>query len=406
MLALSYIKSVPRYLLVRTLAPKLPQISTSSLSSLKLGNVTPPTLPGKEWIRINTRLSGICGSDISTIKAKGSFYLSPFVSFPFVLGHEVVGTVSEVGSSVSKIAVGERVVIEPNLSCQVRGISSLCPQCQKGNYGNCENVTLGDIAPGLQTGYCQTTGGGWSSELVAHQLQVHVVPDKLSDEEAVLIEPFSCAIHGVLKANLQGDETVMVMGCGVIGLLTIAAMRALGYKCRVLAIAKYPHQEELAQVLGANQVFRYSKNIHQEISTFLKSKIFQPDLGKPVLASGVDCTFDCVATSNSIDDSLRLTRANGKVVLVGMPAVPKGIDWTAMWYKELQIIGAYTYGTEIYQGEKIRTFTLALRLMEQQDGLLKSLITGYYKLQDYRQAMKTAMNSKQSKSIKTVFDLR
>mgnify|MGYP002777018075 CR=1 FL=1 len=405
MLALSYIKSVPRYLLIRALAPSLPQISTSFLSSLQLKKVTTPTLPGKEWIRINTHLSGICGSDIATIQAKGSFYLSPFVSFPFVFGHEVVGTVSQVGTEVLSTQVGERVVIEPNLSCEVRGISS-CPQCQKGNYGNCENVTLGDIAPGLQTGYCQTTGGGWSSELVAHQLQVHRVPDKLSDEEAVLIEPFSCAIHGVLKANLQGDETVMVIGCGVIGLLTIAAIRALGYKSRVLAIAKYPHQEELAQVLGADYVFRYSKNIHQEISKFLDSKIYQPDLGKPVLASGVDCTFDCVATSNSIDDSLRFTRANGKVVLVGMPAIPEGIDWTAMWYKELQIIGAYTYGTEIYQGEKIRTFTLALRLMEQQDGLLKSLITGHYKLQDYRQALKAAMNSKQSKSIKTVFDLR
>jgi L-iditol 2-dehydrogenase len=405
MLAISYIKSVPLYLLVRALAPKFPQISTSFLSSLQLGKVTPPTLPGKEWIRINTRLSGICGSDISTIKAKGSFYLSPFVSFPFVLGHEVVGTVSEVGSSVSKIQVGERVVIEPNLSCEVRGIFS-CPQCQKGNYGNCENVTLGDIAPGLQTGYCQTTGGGWSSELVAHQSQVHRVPDKLSDEEAVLIEPFSCAIHGVLKANLQGDETIIVIGCGVIGLLTIAAIRALGYKSRVLAIAKYPHQEELAQILGADYVFRYSKNIHQDISTFLDTKIFQPNFGKPVLASGVDCTFDCVATSNSIDDSFRLTRANGKVVLVGMPAIPQGIDWTAMWYKELQIIGAYTCSTEIYQGEKIRTFTLALRLMKQQDGLLKGLVTGHYKLQDYRQALKSAMNSKQSKSIKAVFDLR
>lgn len=405
MLAIRYQKNIPRYLLVRSLSNYFPQISTSFLSCLQVVETPFSRLPSPEWIRINPIVSGICGSDISVIQAKGSFYFSPFVSFPFVPGHEVVGTVSEVGSAVEDIAIGERVVIEPNLSCHTRGISPSCSQCAQKNYGHCENVRKGRLAAGLQTGYCQSTGGGWSTSLVAHKSQVHRVPQNLSDDEAVLIEPFSCAIHGVLKANLKDEQTVIVLGCGSIRLLTIAAIRALGYKCRILAIAKYPHQANLAQTLGANQIFYPDKQLYGYISTALNTSILQPDMGKPVLLGGADCTFDCVGSSSTIDDAMRFTRPQGRMVLVGMPGIPKNVDWTSMWHKELQIFGAYTYGTETYQGEHIQTFTLALKLMQKQNGILRHLITGRYKLPEYRQALYAAMNPGDTKSIKTIFTI-
>ena len=90
---------------------------------------------------------------------KGSPYFSPFTSTPFVLGHEIVGDIAEIGDAVDGFPVGTRVVIEPALSCKVRGISPECPQCRNTHFANCENITKGNISAGIQTGYCRDTGG-------------------------------------------------------------------------------------------------------------------------------------------------------------------------------------------------------------------------------------------------------
>src|SRR5262249_25281114 len=157
-----------------------------------------PKLPNAAWVRVKPILSGICGSDLATITASGSPFFAPLTSFPFTFGHEVVGAVEEVGAEVRSVQVGERVVIEPVLHCGVRGIDPPCEPCSRGNYGNCTNVCAGVISPGVQTGYCRETGGGWSSSLVAHEIQLHRVPNGVADKAAVLTEPFSCVLHSVL----------------------------------------------------------------------------------------------------------------------------------------------------------------------------------------------------------------
>jgi threonine dehydrogenase-like Zn-dependent dehydrogenase len=406
MLALRYIKSIPRYLMVRSLSPLWSEVSTSPFSCLQLIDMPPPELPAPDWVQVQPRLSGICGSDLSLLQAKGSTYFTPFVSTPFVVGHEVVGTVSAIGTAIAGVKVGDRVVVEPNLSCRVRGVTPICRACEAGHTGNCENVACGCLGAGIQTGFCASTGGGWSSALVAHQSQIHIVPDSLSDETAVLIEPFSCALHSVLQADLSQVKTGLVIGCGVIGLLTIAALRSIGYEGHLIAIARYPHQAEMAELLGADQILSGGKDLYDKICQITGAKPYQPELGKPVLLGGVDCTFDCVASSKTLDDALRLTRARGQVVLVGMPSIPKGIDWTTIWHQELQVIGTYTYGTETYEGQVISTFDLAIRLLEKYGDRIQNLVTGLYRLTDYQTALQVAMNPKRSKAIKTVFDLR
>jgi threonine dehydrogenase-like Zn-dependent dehydrogenase len=118
---------------------------------LHLGDVPEPELPARDWVRVSPTLSGICGSDLSAIGGHASLYLDPLTSYPFVPGHEVVGTLGD----------GSRVVIEPALGCKVRGIEPPCPRCAEGRPGLCYNVTEGPIEVGLQTGYCADTGGGW-----------------------------------------------------------------------------------------------------------------------------------------------------------------------------------------------------------------------------------------------------
>ncbi|MBS7288214.1 MAG: alcohol dehydrogenase catalytic domain-containing protein, partial [Candidatus Freyarchaeota archaeon] len=181
------------------------------LSMVSFRNDYPePELPGPEWVKVRSRLSGICGSDIRLITLAESMYLYPLTSFPLVLGHEVVGIVEEVGRDVKGVKEGDRVVLDNVLSCRVRGVREPCPSCREGRYSICHNFDRGDISPGIFTGFCRDTGGAWSDYFVAHEFQLFRVPDGVSDEEAVFAEPFAVSLHAVLKSFPREEETVAV----------------------------------------------------------------------------------------------------------------------------------------------------------------------------------------------------
>src|SRR5918995_5292148 len=252
MLALRYRKSVPRYLLMRAGAKRIKNQETSRFSPLQLEKIPAPGLPTPEWVRVRPLLSGICGSDLGTLSSENSPYFSPITSPPFVMGHEVVGEVAEANSG---FRAGERVVLEPALGCRVRGIDPPCPYCASGRHALCLNVAKGDISPGIQTGFCHDTGGGWTRDtLAAHPSQLHRVPEVVTDEAAVAIEPLACAVHAALGAAPAPDDTALVIGAGSVGLFTVAALRRLTDAGRIICVAKHERQREAALRLGANEV--------------------------------------------------------------------------------------------------------------------------------------------------------
>jgi len=408
MKALQYRRSIPRYVLLKLLGPRCRGLYTSRAAPLSLRDVPEPRLPNDQWVRIAPTLAGICGSDLATLCAKGSPYLAPVTSLPFVMGHELVGRVSEIGSAVNDVAVGDRVVLHPALGCKARGIDPPCDACAEGRDALCRNVTRGDIAKGIQTGYCRDTGGAFSSSLVAHHSQVYRVPDEISDTAAVLIEPFACALHAALRVSLTEKDTALVLGCGVIGLLTIAALRASGCKARIVAAAKHEHQKEQALNLGADELLDARGSTRSRYATWAKAldaEVLDPELGKPTVIGGASATFDCVASSQTIDDGLRFTRSAGTFVLVGMPAIPSGVDWTPLWFKELTVCAAYAYGPECCASGTRETFEMAIDLVSQWAPKLEPLVGDPYSLEDYRAAFRAALNTGQSKAIKTVFRL-
>jgi threonine dehydrogenase-like Zn-dependent dehydrogenase len=406
LLALQCVKSVPAWLLLKALGHRFPSLATGPYALLRLRDVEPPRLPNARWVRVRPVLSGICGSDLASIAAEGSPFFAPLTSFPFTFGHEVVGVVEEVGGDVRSARAGDRVVVEPALHCGVRGIEPTCAACREGQYGNCVNVTKGDISAGVQTGYCRDTGGGWSASLVAHEMQIHEVPDGLTDDAAVMVEPFSCALHGVLSATPQAADTVLVLGCGTMGLLTIAALRAIDAPCRIIALAKHPHQQELAKQLGAHEILPSGRGQDDALCQRSGATLHQPEIGRPTVLGGFDLVFDCVGSPRSLDDALRFTRARGRTVLVGMPAIPKTVDWTTIWYKELNVRGVYAYGVEDFHGERAKTFELALRFLREGKIDLRPLVTHRFALADYKRAIQTALATGPNRSIKTVFELR
>src|SRR5207247_1293847 len=135
-------------------------------------------------------------------------------------------------------------------------------------------------------------------------------------------------------------QTALVLGCGTIGLLTIAALRRLFPRISIVASARYAHQERLALSLGADVVWGRTANLYQETCRLTGAQLLRPELGKPVVIGGMDLVFDCVGSSSTVDDALRLCRSQGTVALVGMPAELNRVDGTPLWYKELRLQGA------------------------------------------------------------------
>ena len=405
MIALQYRKSVPRYIWVRLLGGRYPRMVSGPGGFLRLTQVPEPKLPNGSWARVRPEISGICGSDVATVAGQTSIYLSAFTSFPFVPGHEVVGRVIETGAAVTTVNVGDKVVLEPALGCSVRGFHDLCRPCQGGHYANCERVTEGDISAGIQTGYCHDTGGGWGSELVSHESQLHRVPNGVSDEAAVMTEPLSCAVHGVLEARIPEESNVLVVGCGTIGLLTIAALRALAPTCTVIAIAKYPHQQELARLLGAGHVLETGQKGYERLAQLCGATLHSLALGKPAVLGGFDVTFECTGSAGGVEDAIRWTRSQGQLVITGMPAANK-IDLAPLWYQELRVNGSYAYSMETNGQGKVKTFRLALDMLSQNGwgDRLADLVRHHYRLKDYRHAIATAMRPGRTGAVKTVFD--
>src|SRR4029453_1542020 len=190
MKAIRYNFSIPNYLAVRA-ADKLPLpiLDSGRIPGLSEIETSPLPLPGPDWLRLKPRLCGVCGSDISMLKNTSSPAMSPFVSFPVVPGHEIVADVVEVGAA-ARSAVGQRVVVNPLISCEMRGLVP-CRSCASGEPGLCTSMAEGNLAPGMLLGFCRDLPGGWSEELVVHRSQVFAVPEALSDATAVLVEPFS-----------------------------------------------------------------------------------------------------------------------------------------------------------------------------------------------------------------------
>jgi threonine dehydrogenase-like Zn-dependent dehydrogenase len=383
------VRSIPSYAIVRASGGR-PDVATSALSMLHLGDVAEPELPARNWVRVMPTLSGICGSDLAAIGGHASLYLDPLTSYPFVPGHEVVGTLED----------GSRVVIEPALGCAVRGIEPPCARCAEGRPGLCYNVTEGPIEVGLQTGYCADTGGGWGEVLVAHPSQLHAVPESLSDEAAVLIEPFACCVHAALRGGAGKDDIVVVSGAGTIGLLTVAAIKLFTPPRRLIAIAKHPTQRDLARKLGADQVITPSE-VFQRVR-FATGARRLDGMNRSLLLGGADITFECVGRTDSLNDAVRFTREGGTVVVVGMPGEEK-VDWAPIWQRELTVMGAYAYGAEPKKKGK-RTFQLALEAAPELH--LETLTGPLFGLGEYRDAIAYAMSAGKLGAVKVAFDLR
>ncbi|MCY3663968.1 MAG: zinc-binding dehydrogenase [bacterium] len=370
------------------LTTRLTETAAPRLAPLRLADLDPPSLPGAGWHTVRPRLSGICGSDLALLKGRTSRYFEALASMPFVLGHEVVGDLDD----------GRRVVIDAVLGHAARGEPPPHAGAAPADGNDYGHLTAGPLGAGLQTGSCKRTGGGWSTEFVAHDSQLHEVPEDLSDEAAVMVEPAASAIHAALRAEVAEGDTVVVIGGGPIGLCAIAALRLGSAAERIIAAVKYDEQQQLATRLGADLVVKPNE-IRRAVRRVVGCR-----MTGDLLSGGADITVDAVGSPGSLADAVAVTRPRGSVVLCGMPG-PGRIDLAPVWHREVALLGAYTYGTEhLADGTSAHTFDMAFELVRSER--LEELVSATYRLEDYAAALRHADQAGRRGSIKIAFDLR
>lgn len=398
MKAIYFDKHIPKVLATKALRRVWPGVVWSPLSPSGVQEIPDPELPGPRWLRVRNRQCGICATDLSLLYVKADPRISP-AALPgldrIYLGHEAVGEVIETGAEVERFKPGDRVVIEarpaasPN--CFTQGIEPPCRHCAAGDTRLCENGSLGQGPAGA--------GSGWADRYTAHESELWPVPDDINDDQASLIEPMAVAVHGVLRRLPQPGDRVLVLGAGIIGLLTLQALKALAPEAKVAVLAKYSHQGQAAERLGADEIIGPIGDPYTKIARVTGAKHYQAMLNRGMLLGGFEVVYDCVGSSFTVMDSLRWTRAGGAVVVLGISLELLKFDATPIWFQEVDLIGSKTFGIEHIDGRQLHTFDLVIEML--QEGALtdQGLITHRFPFSDYRKAIDTATN-KRTGSIK------
>jgi threonine dehydrogenase-like Zn-dependent dehydrogenase len=392
MRAITFHISTPKWFLCKALGRFARSVYWGRASTLRLRDVPEPPLPGDDWVRVRPRLGGICGSDVGLILLKNppDSFAKNLVIEPVVLGHENVGEVIERGPAARDVPEGLRVNVDPVLACAARGLP-LCPSCRDGQFCACWNQATAGEHLGFSVGHSGAVGGSWAESFLAHTSQLVPVPAGLSDEQAVLVDPLSAGVHAVCRRPpTDADQDVLVFGCGIIGLAVIAFLRAWGFKGHLLAIARYAHQKSLALHLGADEVWDRADltgaDYFQRLAERYDLRIVRGDWGRPLLMGGVDLIYDAVGGRSTVEDSLRLVRPQGTVVLVGM-GHPRWVDWDPVPHKQLNLVGSHGRGIEHWRGERRHTYRVVQDLMTEGVFPADRLLTHVFPLEDYATAL-------------------
>jgi 2-desacetyl-2-hydroxyethyl bacteriochlorophyllide A dehydrogenase len=266
--------------------------------------------PGPDDVRVRVSAAGLCGTDYSIWSGARP------VQYPRVMGHEFVGRVTALGERVDRLAIGDRVVVEPNYSC------GRCPLCLEGN----KNLCLSRITIGIQV------NGGFTEELCVPARLGWKIPDAVTELDAMQTEPLAVVVRAVDRGMPRAGESAAVVGVGNLGLLAVQVLRARG--TRVLAIARRPERLALARTLGADAVHATADGPLDAAARAFSGR------------EGVDLVVETAGTPDAVSHALALVRPGGRVVLTGLPHDPTPVAFFSVVQREVTITGSMIYQDE------------------------------------------------------------
>lgn len=413
MMALTYNPGVVRWMLCKGIGSLWRGVYWSGLSALRYREIPVPELPTDQWVRLRTLLGGICGTDLALIlqRSHPATVLRSLTSFPVILGHENVAVIDQVGAAVADWQVGQRVCVEPAISCAARGIEPPCPPCGQGWFSLCENVSGRsggrELPQGTMVGLNNFTSGSWAPFFVAHHSQLHAVPEGVDDRTAVLVDPVACSLHAVLRRIPRPDERVVVVGGGIIGLGIVACLRALGCQNDVTALVRHGHQADAMRAAGAGRVLLSPRGgslaeRYDQVAAAAGGRRIAALFGHQTLLGGFDVAYDCIGTGRSLTDCMNFVRARGTVVEVGTTQIGI-VDATSLWMSELTVLGAYGRQIERHGGDTLHTYELVFQLINAGRLDLRGWLSHTYPPRAYRRALADLACRAKAPIIKAAF---
>ncbi len=390
-------------------APRL--LQNLAGTPMALQDVDEPRLFGPDWAVLQTRLAGICGSDskqalLDFDSESGDNPMSAFISFPQVLGHEVVATVVEAGPE-SDLEVGRRVVLNPWLSCGPRGIDPPCPACVAGDYSLCWNFNDGRLTPGIHSGNSSDATGGFAERLPAHRMMAIPVPDDVADEVAVLADPFAVSLHAITRNPPPAGGRALVYGAGALGTTAGAILAALYPTVEVGVVARFPQQAALAERRG-QAVFAPEPRAElvEALADWSGGVLRHPWEGLPVTHPGhIDVVYDTVGAPETVEVGLRVLAERGTLVQLGVSS-PARFEWTPWYFKELRLVGSTAFGIEEVEGVRKHGIEHYLDLVQAGRIDLDGMLTHTFRLEQWREALTALADQGTSGALKVAFDFR
>ncbi len=372
------------------------RVFVSRFAPVRIEDVEEPPLPAADWIRVNTTFSGLCGSDVKQILLNGSRDnpLTALVSFPHVLGHEVVGRRAD---------TGERVVLNPWLSCVPRGIYPPCEACRQGRYPWCRNFRSGDLPVSIHLGNCAAASGAHAERFAAHPAQLFAIPGGVSDEAAVLADPVSVSLRSILLAPPQNGQAVLVYGSGTLAFAAIALLRHLYPGTEVWAAARPGTRAGLASTLGAHAVLStVPDELVAEVAGRVGTTPLRPWSNRDWLQDGPAIVYDTIGSTETVETSLRLLKTGGTLIVSGVEP-PKRFEWTPLYFKELRVIGSNGFGIEEVNGVAKHAMEHYFDFVSQ--GLdLTPVITHRFPLDRWDEAVLTLKNARNTGAVKVLLE--
>jgi threonine dehydrogenase-like Zn-dependent dehydrogenase len=370
-----------------------------------------------DWVVVEPRLVGICGSDAKQILLdfgdnEADNAMSAFCSFPQVLGHEVVGEVVELGPEADRwgIDVGQRVVLNPWLSCVPRGIDPVCPACEAGDFSLCWSFAEGSISVGIHSGVSADATGGYAELMPAHPSMLFPVPASLSDEQAVTADPFAVSLHSITRHPPPEGGRVLVYGAGSLGTCAVAILRALYPSVEVAVVARFEAQQQLAEKLGASVVLPSDDRLRiiEELAAWSGGRLRQPmQAGALPMAhpGGIDVVYDTVGKPETFEVGVRLLRARGTLVKSGFHGSGRW-EWSPLYFKEISWVGSNAFGIEEIDGVRRHGIQHHLDLVAAGRVDLTPMLTHSFRLDEWRDAMVCIADQGSTGAIKVTIDQR
>ncbi len=373
-----------------------PRAYVSRVAPVQVAEIEELPLPAADWVRVRTTFSGLCGSDVKQILLNGARDnpLTALVSFPHVLGHEAVGRRED---------TGQRVVLNPWLSCVPRGVEQPCAACKDGRYTWCRNFRSGTLPTSIHLGNCAGAAGVHAERFAAHPSQLFPIPDAIKDEAAVLADPVSVSLRSILRAPPPPGGAALVYGSGTLALAATALLRHLYPDTEVWVAAKPGARADLATRLGAHAVLSTSPDeLVAQVAKRAGASPLQPWSKRDWLQDGPEVVYDTIGSPQTVETSLRLLAAGGTLVISGVEP-PKRFEWTPLYFKELRVIGSNGFGLEQVGGVTKHAMEHYLDFVAA--GLdVTPVITHRFPLDRWRDAVLTVKDADHTGAVKVLLE--